>query len=191
MKNNNEKTDLRVRRTYKLLSDALISLMKVKPFEKISVMDICNEAMVHRATFYTHFEDKYQLLKYCMRELELAFDESTPTENTIQGYKEYYTDILRRILDTVAQQKDLYSMIFKKNKTDSMLTNFQDFISKKIAENMEKAKQSGVDFPVPPEILSNFYAAGCISVAEWWLSTDMNMPVEELVQYMNLLISKF
>ena len=64
MKNNNEKTDLRVRRTYKLLSDALISLMKVKPFEKISVMDICNEAMVHRATFYTHFEDKYQLLKF-------------------------------------------------------------------------------------------------------------------------------
>lgn len=191
MKNDNEKTDLRVRRTYKLLSDALITLMKAKPFEKISVMDICNEAMVHRATFYTHFEDKYQLLKYCMRELEIAFDESGPSENTMHGYNEYYIDILKKILATVSEKKDLYSMIFKKNKSDSMLTDFQNSIVDKIAENITKAKNTGVEFPVPTEILATFYAAGCMSVAEWWLSTDMNMPVDDLIHYMNLLISRF
>lgn len=191
MKNNNEKTDLRVRRTYKLLSDALITLMKAKPFEKISVMDICNEAMVHRATFYTHFEDKYQLLKYCMRELVIAFDESEPSENTMHGYNEYYIEILKKILATVSEKKDLYSMIFKKNKSDSMLTDFQNSIAEKIAENIAKAKNTGVEFPIPTEILSAFYAAGCMSVAEWWLSTDMNMPIDDLIHYMNLLISRF
>lgn len=109
----------------------------------------------------------------------------------MHGYNEYYIEILKKILATVSEKKDLYSMIFKKNKSDSMLTDFQNSIAEKIAENIAKAKNTGVEFPIPTEILSAFYAAGCMSVAEWWLSTDMNMPIDDLIHYMNLLISRF
>lgn len=68
----------------KLLSNALFSLVKKKPFEKVTVCDICDEAMVHRATFYSHFADKYALLTYSIDEHiplelpEIAADDGSP-----------------------------------------------------------------------------------------------------------------
>ena len=56
--------DLRQRRTRKLLADALLSLLEERPLSEISVVDICQRAMVHRTTFYAHFDDKLALLRY-------------------------------------------------------------------------------------------------------------------------------
>ena len=53
-----------VKRTVKLLTDTLTELLEKEPFEKITVMDICEKSMIPRATFYNYFEDKYDLLNY-------------------------------------------------------------------------------------------------------------------------------
>ena len=57
----NEPIDPRVRRTRKLLQDALRSLIHEKRFSKISVQDITERATVNRATFYAHYLDKEDL----------------------------------------------------------------------------------------------------------------------------------
>ena len=59
-----EKKDLRIQKTYKLLAEALIKLLQEKPFAEIRLNEICEEALVHKTTFYHHFTDKYDLLKY-------------------------------------------------------------------------------------------------------------------------------
>lgn len=61
-------TDPRVRRTRKLLHDALVELLQEKGFHAISVQDIADRSTVNRATFYAHFEDKYALLDYVVGE---------------------------------------------------------------------------------------------------------------------------
>ena len=48
--------DLRVQRTYLLLKNALLELLAKKSFDEIKVNDICNLAMIHRTTFYSHFQ---------------------------------------------------------------------------------------------------------------------------------------
>lgn len=66
----NKKTeDLRVKRTRKLLYNALLDLMEKQPFENITVKQICDLAMVHRTTFYTHFQDKFDLLSRAMQQI--------------------------------------------------------------------------------------------------------------------------
>ena len=62
--------DLRTQRTYKLLKDSLLQLLSQKSFDSIRVNDICDLAMVHRTTFYSHFNDKYELLDYVIKETE-------------------------------------------------------------------------------------------------------------------------
>ncbi len=44
------------------LCESLREIMLKKPFEKITIKNICDEAGVIRATFYNHFEDKYDCL---------------------------------------------------------------------------------------------------------------------------------
>ncbi|WP_276517089.1 hypothetical protein [Mammaliicoccus sciuri] len=46
------KWDLRVQKTYKLLHTSLITLLEKQSFDEITVQSICDEAMVHRTTFY-------------------------------------------------------------------------------------------------------------------------------------------
>ena len=39
------------------LAESLVVLMQEKPFEKITIKQICDRTGVIRATFYNHFED--------------------------------------------------------------------------------------------------------------------------------------
>ncbi|GEO79491.1 TetR family transcriptional regulator [Companilactobacillus mindensis DSM 14500] len=49
-------------RTENSIITAMISLLQKKPFEKITVGDICDEALINHSTFYRYFSDKYSLL---------------------------------------------------------------------------------------------------------------------------------
>lgn len=50
--------------TKKALAGALKELMDTKPFQKISVSDICERCQMNRKSFYYHFKDKYDLMNW-------------------------------------------------------------------------------------------------------------------------------
>src|SRR5512142_1370901 len=54
--------DLRVQRTRKLIVEALIELTIEKGFAAVTVQDIVKRAGINRATFYRHYQDKFDLL---------------------------------------------------------------------------------------------------------------------------------
>jgi len=64
-----KKVDPRIKRTRQLLKEALMGLMAEKSFQAITIQDIAERATVNRVTFYAHFEDKYALLEYTIREM--------------------------------------------------------------------------------------------------------------------------
>lgn len=55
-------------RTDKAIKQALITLLKNKPFEKITIQDILDETPVTRSTFYKHFHDKYEIAEKMQQE---------------------------------------------------------------------------------------------------------------------------
>ena len=66
MNDNEKQIDLRIRRTHKLLWNSLFELMtqSKQKYSTITINQICDRAMVHRTTFYKHFEDKDALLAF-------------------------------------------------------------------------------------------------------------------------------
>lgn len=52
----------RVMITKLLLKNALISLLKQKSIQTISIIELCKEAQVNRSTFYKHYDSQYELL---------------------------------------------------------------------------------------------------------------------------------
>jgi AcrR family transcriptional regulator len=63
-----EELDPRVKRTRQLLDQAFIQLLTEKGFDAITVQDLTRRAGLNRATFYAHFQDKYDLLDRSIRE---------------------------------------------------------------------------------------------------------------------------
>ena len=54
--------DRRIRYTRYALQNALIACMQQKPFNRITVREICETADINRSTFYMHYKDIYELL---------------------------------------------------------------------------------------------------------------------------------
>jgi AcrR family transcriptional regulator len=85
---NKSKLDPRVRRTRKWLQEALLSLMLTKPFSKISIAEITDQANVSRPTFYLHYKTKEELL--------IAY---------LDGIYESFMDDMEQYIDFIAQGK--------------------------------------------------------------------------------------
>lgn len=64
-----EKEDARIRRSKRDLRAALMELLKTTPFEKITVVEICDKAMLNKVTFYKHYADKYDLFDDCIKDI--------------------------------------------------------------------------------------------------------------------------
>jgi AcrR family transcriptional regulator len=61
-------SNLRVRRTQKLLREALIALIEERGFEALTIGELTSRAMVSRAAFYRNYQDKYDLVEQIFEE---------------------------------------------------------------------------------------------------------------------------
>jgi AcrR family transcriptional regulator len=102
---------MRVIRTRKWLQDALLQLMKEKPFKEIQITEIADRAQVSRPTFYLHYQSKQELL---LSHVDVVFDEFySELSNAITvskadrkwgsilmfQYWERYADTLRMVIE--------------------------------------------------------------------------------------------
>ena len=67
--NLDENVDPRVKRTRKMILDAFLELLDDQNFSAITVKNITDKAEINRATFYAHFQDKFELLDVAMQHL--------------------------------------------------------------------------------------------------------------------------
>lgn len=178
----NKVTDLRIRRTYKLLTDALMSLMQEKAFEKITVIEICSRAMVHRATFYKYFEDKYQLLDYCVYEIGEGFNANEAHAEPVKSCREYFLRLVRYLLNEFETHRDMYITILKRNSGDYLIRKIQEKITFSMCEKFKEIDDPAVS--VPRDMLAYFYSGACINVLYWWLENGHDTSVEDVVKYM-------
>lgn len=57
-----DKAEAKYANTAKKMDNAMLALLEEKPFDSISVTDVCKAAHVHRSTFYSHYENTRDLL---------------------------------------------------------------------------------------------------------------------------------
>ena len=99
--------DLRQRKTRRQLTQALVELMEERPFQELSVTDICRRAMVHRTTFYAHFNDKQELLHYLLTQLErTCIDACIPQDAPTP--REFFLEAARNTLAFFKERRALY-----------------------------------------------------------------------------------
>src|SRR5579859_4342146 len=61
-------SNLRVRRTQKLLREALIELIEERGFDALTIGELTERALVSRAAFYRNYQDKYDLVEQIFEE---------------------------------------------------------------------------------------------------------------------------
>lgn len=93
-----EKLDPRVRRTQTYILDAFMAILSEKSFKSITVKEITQRAGINRATFYAHYQDKFDLLNAALQ----AIFESELEQNAL-NVCHYSRANLKALLRTVCQ----------------------------------------------------------------------------------------
>lgn len=171
--------DLRVQRTYILLKDSLFKLLSKKAFEDIRVNDICNLAMIHRTTFYHHFQDKYELLEFCIQDIEQELLKKINRDNYTNSRK-FYTNLIMGLLEYIAEKKSIFQNVLKHNSENSIAEIFMNTCVNHIAFILQKEEQQGINHNLDINVMAHFYAGGLVSTLVWWLKSNSPLSEEEI-----------
>jgi AcrR family transcriptional regulator len=168
---NNEKEDLRIRRTRATLYRAVLELIKKQSFESITVKQICEHAMVNRATFYKHFLDKYHLLSEAIKEL-------TNQELTIKEGKMSTHEIFKECLTFANDYKDLFLQVLAEER-DSLRGIIKEDMRISIRNHLAEKYSLDSD-SIKLNLITEAHIGVVMNVIVWCLENDISEITEEI-----------
>jgi AcrR family transcriptional regulator len=166
MKNNKE--DRRVKYTKMVLKESLIDLLSKKDISAVTIKQICEEADVNRATFYTHYSDQYDLL----RQIEYEFLENVKVYISVFKQKKadaILVDVLEEIFEYIKDNAKLCKLLLSKQgnlefQKRIMMLIYDTNIIIKPGESLKKGEE---------EYMYSFIITGCVGVIHKWLDEGM------------------
>ena len=172
-----KKTDLRIQRTQKAIIDTFYELLEEKHFSAITIIDICDRALINRGTFYTHFQDKYQLLEKCVYDMMMALDEEVDRVHGDSDMVVYYNDMFDVAIAFLESNRRRIKTIITKADSNLVFNKVHEIIKQNI---MKKVGRLPSKTRVPLEVLAEFFAGGLIQVVKWWRTEDPIYPAEQI-----------
>lgn len=118
------------------LKEALLSLMEEKPYDKITIKDICTRADLSRQTFYNFFETKNDILRFCIQQCYTEMMESLKTKHPLT-----LPDITKSLSDTFQNHHRLIRLIICQN-LDGLLEHELAVFIRIFAEQMNPEDDS-------------------------------------------------
>jgi AcrR family transcriptional regulator len=180
--------DLRVRRTRKLLQKALLDAAIDKGFAHVTVRDITERAMVNRATFYRHYEDKYDLLENYMKELS-GFIDSEEEETSLRDQSSPSSDTpppgLAKLLRHMQANADFYRVMLGRQGDPAFCGQaFRNYIEEGYRRILSKqALQPDPNRP-PIDLIVNYLMHAGVGAIVWWLEHDQPCSPEQMANWL-------
>lgn len=182
--------DLRITKTYLALTNALRELLMEKSFEELTVQELCDRAMVRRATFYKHFADKYEFFAFVVREIQASYDMRQLERPRVQSGREEVEYIIRYALDYVDENRDLVRSVLQSSALEVLLGILTEQICMDVLVRFRGAKARGEDLPLDPELMANLFTGALIQGIRWWAVQPQPMDKEEVAQQITRLLSR-
>lgn len=173
------KTDKRVRYTKMFLKEALISLLHEKPISKITIKELCEKAEINRSTFYTHYQDQYDLLEQIKQELfnnSLLYIDSIK-ENTSESQ---FKQTILEMLHNITENKDLVYVLWGKYGDMSFQEQLIEIFKDKVINFMNTSN----DTPsMEDELIYIYNINGFLGVIRKWIFDEYdNLSIEDVAQ---------
>ena len=125
--------DLRVRRTHKLLREALVALIEEQRFDALTVEAIAERAMVSRAAFYRHYQDKYDLVEQIFEEaMQMMIHDIDSGWNLTE--QDHPPEPWVRLFEHFTEYRQLYRALLGEKGSPWFQANMRTYLARVIGE---------------------------------------------------------
>lgn len=176
--------DRRVRRTKKLLTKSLTTLMKEKKINKITVKELTDLADVNRSTFYLYYKDIYDMVEKIETEM---FEDFTTELNKLylsETSRDKTMSFFVYVFEFIRENSDMCKILLGEDGDYNFLNKFKQAIIACQPPIMHKLSEMEGRYFMP------FAISGCIGAIQQWLEDDMKVSSQEMSQFLMDLISE-
>lgn len=153
-------------RSQHMISDALFSLMKRKPFQQITVTEICEEAAIGRKTFYRNFELREDVIDF---QLDLMCE-----------------DYKKELIPLPLEQYLYHHFAYIQKNADYFIVLYKNGLSslayEKFSVLLPDTMPVWSDNPIEQEYRSAYIIAGIEAIQRVWISRGCAESIEEVVK---------
>lgn len=149
-----------------MIADALFSLMKRKPFQQITVTEICEEAAIGRKTFYRNFDMKEDVVDF---KLDILCDRY---KSEIMGMT---TDAqLRHHLEFTRKNADCFIALYN--------NGFHQTVKDKFAIILPDTMPRWTNNPVEQQYRSAYIISGIEAIQRVWVERGFAESIDEIIE---------
>ncbi|MED1469834.1 TetR/AcrR family transcriptional regulator [Bacillus salipaludis] len=168
--------DRRIAKTRQIIYETFISLISEKEFTQISIKDITHQANISRSTFYSHYQDKYDLLDKTIQEKLSELNELLMKSKS--DYMNYESNIdipdpyFVTFFEHLAKNNKFYHIMFTKMDSSEFLSKMFEVIRESFyirVSSMEKDQK----LLVPLEILLDYSSSSILGITKVWVESNM------------------
>lgn len=170
-------TDMRAQRSRRWLYDALLQLMKEKPFRDIQITEIADRAQVARPTFYLHYHSKEELL---LSQVDVVFAEFlNELSNTVAegNYDRLKYSIL--IFHYWERNAEILQMVIQAGLHEEFRQRLRKYFLLAITQLTAQNGKSKADEQIR-EFIIDFESGGAYQILTQWIARGMPYSAEQM-----------
>ena len=181
------KTDLRVVKTLAQIDRALLECLEQTPLQKLTVDQLCQQAMINRSTFYKYYQDKYDLMDQYLartlqefrRQMDVAFAEPFAQNIHSLVYQKHFDKTRPYLHNNKARYTLLWSGAINRPVFTEMLQVIHDNILEKLRScGLQGTQERYVD------LYAQLLASNTMTLVRWWFQYESEISMEEVQQIM-------
>ncbi len=169
--------DRRVKRTQRLLAEALISLTLEKGYDAVLIRDITERADVAYATFFRHYDDKDALLDEVV---DVILDDMAHLLRPGPAAERRQALVGSQIFEYVQAHSELCRVLLGSRGKARLIEMLQT--TKQDLPHLNTSSQ------IPQEIANYHFMSAGIELIQWWLDHGMPYPPEQMGQIFATLV---
>jgi AcrR family transcriptional regulator len=176
-----KRRDRRVQRTQQLIRSALLSLIREKGFEALTVQEIIDRANVGRATFYAHFDNKDDLLVSGFDDLRASL-KARQREALLRGrtIEDRVLGFSQEVFAHTHEFRDIFRVMVGKRSGAAVQRLLHKLVVELVREDVKEALGRRENNAVSSEALVQFIAGALFGLLMWWLSGKTRLSVTEI-----------
>lgn len=170
---------MRVTRTVRDFQNALLTLLKTNSFDQLTIDQICNEALLHRSSFYRYFKDKYDLLEQTL---------DTQISQIVANSDESEEDIIKQFVLYIDSHRAMIRHLASSKSHSSLYTEMLQVLSRLLLDRREQSKVTdtvilALQRADNPEMTAYVFAGSIIGAFYWWQNNNYDVPTDELIKF--------
>jgi AcrR family transcriptional regulator len=170
------KADRRVLRTRDALGDALMDLLREKPFESITVQQVLDRAEIGRSTFYAHYRDKDDLFLSDVDE----FFEFMATMLLRSREESDRVAPVREMFAHVAESRELLAALAASGKIHQVMELGHAHFARAIETRLAGLPRSRAMDPGTRKAMAQAFAGALLSMLTWWMGHEKRSSPEQM-----------